>query len=78
VLLVWLTVTVDELWMFPSGIGMSDSEAKVAAVANSWKDPCEGRIILTKTVRRNAPFSIRDNFDPDSNVTEESNSHPKI
>jgi hypothetical protein len=35
----------------------------------------EGIMISTKPVSLNAYFSIRDNFDPDSNVTEESDWH---
>jgi sucrose-6-phosphate hydrolase SacC (GH32 family) len=35
----------------------------------------EGRIISTKPVLKNANFSIRDNFDPDSIITDESNLH---
>jgi hypothetical protein len=32
-------------------------------------------MILTKLVAQNARFSIRDNLDPDSNVTEDSDPH---
>jgi hypothetical protein len=32
-------------------------------------------MILIKPVRKNAHFSIRDNLDPDSNVTDENDSH---
>jgi hypothetical protein len=35
----------------------------------------EGIMILTKPVFLNASFSIRDNFDPVSNVTDESDPH---
>jgi hypothetical protein len=30
----------------------------------------EGRMISNKTISQNAPFSIRDNLGPDSNITE--------
>jgi hypothetical protein len=35
----------------------------------------EGRMISTKPVVKKASFLIRDNLDPDSNVTEESDPH---
>jgi hypothetical protein len=34
-------------------------------------------MISIKPIRQNAAHSIRDNLDPDSNVTEESDSHSK-
>jgi hypothetical protein len=36
-----------------------------------------GRTILTNEVRRNACHSIRDNFEPDSNIIETSDLHSK-